>query len=96
MPAADHEDSGQFTSGLISSIRRTMRNILERADATGVPCLEDSDWVDGWQAPLREATHRSISRRSSDVAASLTQIVDTFFAALDTYRSNGTRAPVVQ
>ena len=29
MPAAENEDSGQFTSALISSMRRTMRNICD-------------------------------------------------------------------
>ena len=38
MPAADNEDSGEFTTALITSIRRTVRNILQLADATGT-CL---------------------------------------------------------
>lgn len=40
MPAADNEDSGQFTSALISSMHRTMRNILELADASGKQCFD--------------------------------------------------------
>ena len=90
MPAAENEDSGQFTSALISSMRRTMRNILELADADGQQTFECSTWVDGWQTPLHKALHRSINRRDPDVAASLMQILDSFFHALDKDSASGT------
>lgn len=94
-PAADKEDSGRFTSALISSMRRTMRNILELADACGEQCFESTNWVDGWQTPLREALHRSISRRSPDIAASSTQIIDCFLSAIDSDRARDKRAPLL-
>lgn len=93
MPAADNEDSGEFTSTLSTSIRRTVRNILQLADSTGVQRFEDSDWVDGWQNPLHKALHRATSRRSPDIATSLTQAIDGFLSAMDTDPSGGLPGP---
>lgn len=66
-----------------------MKHILELADATARQRFNNPDWVDSWQAPLYRVLHRSIGRRSPDVAASLTQIIDTFVAALDQDRADG-------
>ena len=93
MPAADNEDSGEFTTALITSIRRTVRNILQLADATGTQSFDDSDWVDDWQTPLHKALHRAINRRSPTTAASLTQVIDGFCSAMDTDRTHGSRGP---
>ena len=95
MPAAEKEDSGQFTSALISSMRRTMRNILELADADGQQTFECSTWVDGWQTPLHKALHRSISRRDPDVTASLMQTFDSLFAALEKDHAAGRGDPAI-
>lgn len=40
MAYQNNEDSGQFTSVLVSFMRRTVRNILELADASGQQILE--------------------------------------------------------
>lgn len=72
-----------------------MKNILELADTTGQQLFESPDCTDGWQTPLQKALHRSIGRRSPDVAASSTQIVDTFVAAMDPVRVHGKAAPTI-
>ena len=95
MPAADNEDSGEFTTALITSIRRTVRNILQLADATGTQSFDDDDWVDGWQTPLHKALHRAINRRSPTTAASLTQILDGFCSAMESDSAHGSRGPEV-
>ncbi|CAM9560625.1 unnamed protein product, partial [Sphacelaria rigidula] len=45
--------------------------------------------------PLQKALHRSISRRSPDIAASLTQIPDGFLAEMDPDRAEGKTGPVL-
>ena len=57
--------------------------------------FECSTWVDGWQTPLHKALHRSIRRRDPDVTASLMQIFDSFFAALEKDGAAGRGGPAL-
>lgn len=93
VPAADNEGWGEFTCALIASIRRTVGNIFQPADATRLQRFENLDWVDGWQTPPHKALHRAISKRFPDTAASSTQVINGFMSALDADSPAGLSGP---
>lgn len=93
MPRPGDTDGGVYTSRLLKSINRVVKEKLSICDPSGQQTFDSPTWVEGWEVPLYNAMHKIIPTKSS-TDTSISQAVDSF-QKIDHGHAVGTQGPAL-